>query len=285
MDVAKLCSVLDTDEYTVFDLLESPGAARKTVPAVMLPTTAGTGSEATPNSIVLVPEKELKIGIVNPQMIADYVILDAELLSKLPPKVCAATGVDALAHAIECYTSNKATPFSDLYALGALKLIYENLENAYSQPENLAAKQNMLLAAFYGGVSIAAAGTTAVHALAYPLGGKYHIAHGVSNAMMLTSVMRFNKPYCTDRLAKVCDALVPQPGLDKNAKADWVLDWLDRIVQQVHIPTDLKEFGVRPEDLETLVTLGMDCKRLLNNNCRVVTEADARKLYADLLLN
>ena len=148
MDIAKLASVLSTDAYTVRDLLENPGLAGKCVPSLMIPTTAGTGSEATPNSIVAVPEKGLKVGIVNDAMIADYVILDGEMITNLPRKIAAATGVDALAHAIECYTSNKANPFSDTFALEALDLILANIERACDDPDALDAKNAMLIAAF-----------------------------------------------------------------------------------------------------------------------------------------
>ena len=185
MDAAKLASVLVTDDYGVKELLDNPGMAQKCVPIVLIPTTAGTGAEVTPNAIVAVPEKELKVGIVNENMIADYVILDARMIKNLPRKIAAATGVDALAHCIECFTSNKANPFSDLYALEGLDLILNNIEKACDDPEAMAEKNRMQIAAYYGGLAITASGTTAVHALSYPLGGKYHIAHGVSNAILL----------------------------------------------------------------------------------------------------
>ena len=194
MDTAKLASILMTDEYGIKELLGTPGRAKKCIKTLMIPTTAGTGSEATPNAIVAVPEKQLKVGIVNTSMIADYVILDAVMIKHLPRKIAAATGVDALAHAIECWTSNKATPFSDLYALQALDMILNNIKRACDDPEAMDAKNQMQLASFYAGVAITASGTTAVHALSYPLGGKYHIAHGVSNAILLAPVMRFNEP-------------------------------------------------------------------------------------------
>ena len=203
MDAAKLASVLVTDAYGVKELLDNPGMAQKCVPIVLIPTTAGTGAEVTPNAIVAVPEKELKVGIVNENMIADYVILDARMIKNLPRKIAAATGVDALAHCIECFTSNKANPFSDLYALEGLDLILNNIEKACDDPEAMAEKNRMQIAAYYGGLAITASGTTAVHALSYPLGGKYHIAHGVSNAILLAPVMRFNSehPAVRERLA------------------------------------------------------------------------------------
>ena len=207
MDAAKLASVLVTDSYGVKELLDDPGMAQKCVPIVLVPTTAGTGAEVTPNAIVAVPEKELKVGIVNEHMIADYVILDARMIKNLPRKIAAATGVDALAHCIECFTSNKANPFSDLYALEGLDLILNNIEKACDDPEAMAEKNRMQIAAYYGGLAITASGTTAVHALSYPLGGKYHIAHGVSNAILLAPVMRFNSehPAVKERLAAAYD--------------------------------------------------------------------------------
>ena len=146
MDIAKLASILSADEYGVRELLEDPLLGKKYVPSVMIPTTAGTGSEATPNSIVAVPEKELKVGIVNPEMIADAVILDARMIAGLPRSIAAATGVDALCHAIECYTSNKSNPFSDTFALEALDLIINNIIEACDNPNAIDAKNNMLIA-------------------------------------------------------------------------------------------------------------------------------------------
>lgn len=135
MDTAKLASLLATERYTVKDLLDDPTLAVKTVKICLIPTTAGTGSEATPNVIVAVPEQELKIGIVNSSMVPDYVVLDAEMIRKLPRKIAAATGIDAMAHAIECFTSNKANPFSDIFALEAFDLIMNNIETACDDPD------------------------------------------------------------------------------------------------------------------------------------------------------
>lgn len=285
MDAAKLASILATDQYGVRDLLENPLLGKKCVPSLMIPTTAGTGSEATPNSIVAVPEKELKVGIVNPEMIADGVILDGEMIRRLPRKIAAATGVDALAHAIECYTSNKANPFSDTFALEALDLILNNIEAACDDPNAAEAKTKMLIAAFYAGIAITASGTTAVHALSYPLGGKYHIPHGVSNAMMLVPVMKFNEPVCRERFASAYDRAAHQKGtgLSVEDKSAWIIRRLDEIVKHLDIPTSLKEYGVPKEDLEVLVTSGMEVKRLLVNNMREVTAEDARRLYLKIL--
>ena len=285
MDAAKLASILITDEYGVKELLDRPGMAKKCVPILLIPTTAGTGAEVTPNAIVAVPEKELKVGIVNDNMIADYVILDARMIKNLPRSIAAATGVDALAHAIECYTSNKANPFSDTFALEALDLILENIEEACDNPEALGAKNKMQIAAFYAGIAITASGTTAVHALSYPLGGKYHIAHGVSNAILLAPVMRFNEPACRDKFASAYDRCCHEAERCGTAeeKSAWIIRRLEEIVKHLNIPTSLKEFGVPEEDLEGLVEAGMQVTRLLVNNMREVTAEDARRLYKEIM--
>ena len=255
-------------------------------PMVAIPTTAGTGAEVTPNAIVAVPEKELKVGIVNENMIADYVILDARMIKNLPRKIAAATGVDALAHCIECFTSNKANPFSDLYALEGLDLILNNIEKACDDPEAMEEKNRMQIAAYYGGLAITASGTTAVHALSYPLGGKYHIAHGVSNAILLAPVMRFNEPACRARLAAAYDRCCHdevKTCRTEEEKSAWIIARLESIVKHLDIPTSLKEFGVPEEDLEGLVAAGMEVQRLLVNNPREVTADDARKLYQEIM--
>ena len=256
MDAAKLASLLATESYTVKDLLDNPGLAVKTVKTCLIPTTAGTGSEATPNAIVAVPEK-----------------------------IAAATGVDALAHAIECFTSNKANPFSDMFALQAFDLIMNNIETACDDKEAMDAKNNMQIAAFYAGVAIACSGTTAVHALSYPLGGKYHIAHGVSNAMLLVPVMEFNEPVIRQKLAAAYDRAVhgEKTCATTEEKSAWVVKRMGEIVRHLDIPTSLTEFNVPVEDLDGLVEAGMQVTRLLNNNMRVVTAEDARAIYSQIL--
>ncbi|HIV33624.1 MAG TPA: iron-containing alcohol dehydrogenase [Candidatus Blautia intestinigallinarum] len=284
MDAAKLCSVLKGADYTVRDLLKDPTLARKQVKTVMIPTTCGTGSEATCNAIVAIPEEESKQGIVNDSMIPDYVILDSQMIRKLPKSIVAATGVDALAHVVECYTSKKATPFSDTYATAGAKLIFHNIREAYNNPDNMEAKSSMLLGAFYGGVAITGSGTTAVHALSYPLGGKYHIAHGVSNAILFAHVMEYNKEACKDRLAQLCDAVFPEQNKSSvDEKADYMIQQIADIVKVTDIPTDLNQFGVKMEDLDFLVDAGSKQTRLLVNNMRELSLEDIRTIYLKVL--
>lgn len=288
MDAAKLASVLVTDEYGVKELLDTPGRAQKCVPVVMIPTTAGTGAEVTPNAIVAVPEKELKVGIVNEHMIADYVILDARMIRQLPLHIAAATGVDAMAHAVECFTSNKANPFSDTFALEALDLILESIIPACTDPDAMEAKNRMQIAALYAGLAITASGTTGVHALSYPLGGKYHIPHGVSNAVLLIQVMRFNMglPAFAERLALAYDQVARDGSGCRTAeeKAGWVVDRMDEIVRILKIREDFESrYRIPPEDLEGLVAAGLEVKRLLVNNMREITPEDARAIYRTLI--
>ena len=285
MDTAKLASLLATERYTVKDLLDDPTLAVKTVKICLIPTTAGTGSEATPNAIVAVPEQELKIGIVNSSMVPDYVVLDAEMIRKLPRKIAAATGIDAMAHAIECFTSNKANPFSDIFALEAFDLIMNNIETACGDPDAMEAKNRMQIAAFYAGVAITCSGTTAVHALSYPLGGKYHISHGVSNAILLVPVMKFNEPVIRGKLAVAYDRIVhgEKTCTTEAEKSAWVVERMGQIVRHLDIPTSLSEFNVPREDLDGLVKAGMQVQRLLVNNMRTVTPEDARNIYLEIM--
>lgn len=280
MDAAKLASVLKGAPYTIKDLLNNPTQAEKKVKTVMIPTTCGTGSEATCNAIVAIPEEKSKKGIVNDNMIPDYVILDAQMIAKLPKAIVAATGVDALAHVVECFTSKKATPFSDCYALEGAKLIFANIREAYNNPDNMDAKNKMLIGAYYGGIAITGSGTTAVHALSYPLGGKFHIAHGVSNAILFAHVMKFNKDACAERLAVLCDAINPTYA-EKTVeeKADYVIDQIADIVKVTNIPTDLTQYGVTMDDLDFLVTAGSQQQRLLVNNMKELSLDDIRNIY------
>lgn len=283
MDAAKLVSVLCTDEYTITDLLDDPSPARKRIPTVMMPTTAGTGAEVTPNAIVAVPERELKVGIVSDAMMSDAVILDVDFIKGLPRGIAASTGLDALCHAIECFTSNKANPFSDIFALEALDLILKNIESACDNPDDLEAKRNMQLASFYAGFAITASGTTAVHALSYPLGGRFHVAHGVSNAILLMPVMRFNEPVCRERFAAAYDRCGLGDARTDEEKSAALLERMDAIVKHLDMPKNLGELGVEDVDLDSLTASGMEVTRLLVNNMREVTYDDARAIYEQIV--
>ncbi len=285
MDVAKVIAVLLKHPVSLRGLLDkSVALPGRGLPNIMVPTTSGTGSEATPNSIILVPEDELKVGIVSPLLMPDVVILDPLLTLTLPAHVTAATGMDALTHAIECYCSKKGNAFSDLYGLEAIRLIAGSIRRAFANGQDVAARADMLLGAFYGGVCIATSSTTAVHALAYPLGGKYRVPHGLSNAMLLPTVMAFNLVGNEARFATMARAM----GLDVAGCSDaqagaMFVDALRQLNVDLAIPNDLKTVGVRPDDLDGLVDGAAKVTRLLDNNPRPMARADMRAIYAELI--
>lgn len=284
MDAAKLFSVLVGADYTIRDLLEDSTKAKKMAKTIMIPTTCGTGAEATCNAIVAVPEKSVKIGIVSSEMIPDMALLEPEMIRRLPKSIIAATGVDALAHVVECFTSNKANPFSDTFAIQGAKLILQHIVRAYTNPDDMEAKEAMMVGAYYGGVAITASGTTAVHALSYPLGGKFHIAHGVSNAILFVPVMKMNQEACQDRLAQLCGMVYEETvSMGAQERADFLIGRIGQVVRETEIPTDLSAFGVTRKDLDFLVEAGSQQKRLLNNNRKQLTLEEIRSIYEEVV--
>lgn len=284
MDVAKIVAVLLKHPVSLRDLLNKAPMPGRGLPTVMVPTTSGTGAEATPNSIILVPEDELKVGIVSPLLMPDVVILDPLLTLTLPPAVTASTGMDALTHAIECYCSKKGNPFSDLYGLEAIRLIAGSIRQAFEDGRNVQARGDMLMGAFYGGVCIATSSTTAVHALAYPLGGKYRVPHGLSNAMLLPTVMEFNLEGSERRFAAMARAMgLPVDGLSERAAGERFIAALHDLNADLGIRSDLRTVGVAPSDLDGLVDGAAKVTRLLDNNPRPMSRADMRAIYQRLI--
>lgn len=284
LDSAKLLAVMLTDNPSLDDMIEGSLVHNRGLVTVMVPTTSGTGSEATPNAIVSVPSEKRKIGIVSELMVPDYVILDPGMTVTLPAKITAATGIDAMCHSIECFFSNKANPFSDMLALRSLKLIFISLKKAFHDPSNMEARENMLLASFYGGMCISTSGTTAVHALSYPLGGIYHIPHGVSNAILLAPVLRFNKDWIIDDLNEVAKLLSSNfSGLSKEQIADFVIQQIEELINDVNIPTKLDQLGVESPDIDELVESAAKVTRLLNNNPRELSKKDIRGIYESII--
>ena len=284
MDVAKLIAVLLNNDVTLRELLNKAPIAKRGLPTLMIPTTAGTGSETTPNSIVLVPEDELKVGIVSPKLMPDCVILDPNMTLGLPPAITASTGMDALCHAIECYTSKKGNPFSEMIALKAISLISRSIRRAFNTGTDIDARHDMLLGAMYGGMCIATSSTTAVHALAYPLGGKYRIAHGVSNAILLPFVMRFNAVGNEDKFRDVAVAMgLDVDPADSKAATEEFIEAIFELNRDLQIPSDLKRWNITAADLETLVEGAAKVTRLLDNNPRPMGKADIRAIYTQLI--
>ena len=281
MDAAKILAVLAGKDWSTVELAER-GAPGRGIPTVMIPTTAGTGSESTPNAIVLFPEKNLKVGIVSPYFMPDRVVLDPELILGLPPKLTASTGVDAFCHLLECFISKKANPVSDMMAREGMRLLLPALPRAYKNGADLEARSATLLAAYYGGACIAASGTTAIHALSYPLGGTYRVPHGVSNAALLVPVMSYQKKKIAPRLAEAARVigLVPNGGESSAEKAaDLLLDSLGSLVKELKIPTSLKDLGVPDGALASLTEAAYGVRRLLDNNPVDLSLKDIRAIY------
>lgn len=283
MDVAKLIAVLIAGEQPLHEMYGIGNVRGARLPLVQIPTTAGTGSEVTPISIVTTGATT-KMGVVSPRLYADLVILDATLTVGLPSVITAATGVDAMVHAIEAYTSRiKKNPLSDMLALQALRLLTANLATVCTDGTNLTARQDMLLGAMLAGQAFSNAPVAAVHALAYPIGGIFHVPHGMSNALVLPHVLRFNASHAEGHYAELASILAPDASGSNAARADAMIGAMTTLCKQVGIPTSLREFGIGEDHLDRLADDAMLQTRLLGNNPREVTRADALAIYAAAL--
>ncbi|WP_342474542.1 iron-containing alcohol dehydrogenase [Bacillus sp. FSL L8-0215] len=283
LDAAKILAVLKTNDQPISALVGTNLVEKRGVPTILIPTTSGTGSEVTPNAIVTFPEKELKIGMVSPHLLPDLVILDPALTLNLPKSITAATGMDAFTHALESYISNKANPFSDMFALESMRLISGSIQEAYHHGENMKARENMLVGAMYGGMALTSAGTAAVHAMAYPLGGKYKISHGVANSMLLPHVTAFNADHIIDRLEHVARAIGLAGAHTKQELAERVIHQIEDWTADLHIPQQLKAFGVSKEDVPALAQAASEVKRLMDNNPKPMSVSDIEQVYMKLL--
>ncbi|MVW56286.1 iron-containing alcohol dehydrogenase [Sphingomonas chungangi] len=280
MDVAKLAAYL-LGSGDDLDTIWGVGNARGTgLPLVLVPTTAGTGSEATPVSIITLPGDE-KRGVSSSALIAEHAVLDPLLTLGLPRSVTAATGMDAMVHAIEAYTSaHLKNPMSDMLAREALRLLARNLLMACETPDDTAARSAMLLGAHLAGVAFANAPVAGVHALAYPLGGRFHVPHGLSNVLMLPHVLGFNMHAAMPLYAELGPIVDPVlEGLGQQAQAAGLVEALRRMSETAGMPQHLRDVGVAAADLDTLAADAMMQERLLRNNPRPIAIEDARLLY------
>lgn len=294
MDVAKLAAYLLGSGDALADIYGVDQARGRRLPLVLIPTTAGTGSEATPIAIVTVdapekkgPEKKgaEKKGVVAAALYADRAVLDAELTVGLPPAVTAATGLDAMVHAIEAYTSARLkNPLSDMLARQALGLLAAHLRTAVHDGADRPAREAMLLGAHLARVAFANAPVGGVHALAYPLGGHFHVPHGLSNALMLLAVMRHNLPVAGPLYAELAPLVVPElASRPPAARVEGLLAGLAALIDDCRLPRRLRDVGVGEADLDRLAADALKQQRLLINNPVPITLADARRLYAEVL--
>lgn len=280
MDVAKLAAYLIGSGEDLDTLWGVGKAGGSRLPLALVPTTAGTGSEATPVSIITLGGSE-KRGVSSAALISDWALLDPELTTGLPRDVTAATGLDAMVHAIEAYTSARLkNPMSDMLAREALRLLSANLIRACDDPDDLGGREQMLLGAHLAGVAFANAPVAGVHALAYPLGGHFHVPHGLSNALMLSHVLGHNMPAAMTSYAELGVLLEPKLAEQgKQAQAQGFVGHMIELGRRAGLPQRLRQVGVTSEHLDLLAREAMKQERLLVNNPCPITEADARRLY------
>ena len=275
MDVAKVVAVLATGQQSLPELYGVDQVTSERLPLVLIPTTAGTGSEVTPVAVITTGATT-KAGISSARLLPDVAVLDPQLTLGLPPHVSAMTGIDAMVHAIEAFTSKvKKNPISDTLARRALQLLAGHQRRVLSHPNDMAAREAMLLGATLAGQAFANAPVAAVHALAYPLGGHYHMPHGLSNALMLPAVLRFNAPVC-EALYLDLATLLPQP---VGPGVEGFVVWFEQLIADAGLPQSLFDAKVPEQDLPMLASDAMQQQRLLVNNPVTVDESAALALY------
>ncbi len=282
MDTAKLVAVLTQSKQTLSDIFGVNNVQGTRLPLIQVPTTAGTGSEVTPISIVTTDET-VKVGIVSSQLLPDIALLDPNLTLGLPPHVTAATGIDAMVHAIEAYTSKlKKNVYSDMLACKALSLMAPNIETAVDDGQNLPARTAMMLGATLAGQAFANAPVAAVHALAYPLGGHYHIPHGLSNSLLLPHVMSYNAASTAPLYASLAPLILADKAVTGNTDTEIckeLIRYVANLIVKLGLPNTLESVGIAECDLPMLAKEAMKQQRLLVNNPRHVSEQNALDIY------
>ncbi len=280
LDIAKVTSIMVTNPGKIDGLFGIDLVPRPGIPVILVPTTAGTGSEVTPIAILSDTKEKLKKGIVSPHLFPEVAIVDPKLTVGLPPSVTAFTGMDALTHAIEAYVSINATHLSDLLAVRAMELISKNLRMAYAYGENLDARSSMMEGSLLAGIAFANAGVGAVHAFAYPLGGEFHLAHGLTNTLMLPYVMRYNILGCPYKFATMARAFGEKvEGLSELEAAEAAVRFVERLSDDLRVPRRLRDVGIPAKAISGLAGAAMKVTRLLANNPRKIGLEDANAIY------
>jgi alcohol dehydrogenase class IV len=284
MDIASITSVMLTNPGTIYDyfginLVKNPG-----IPTILIPTTAGTGAEATPNAILTDTKEKLKKAVVSPYILPRVAIVDPLLTLSMPPSVTSSSGIDALTHAIESFTSNNATILTDLFAKEAIIFIGRSIRTAVANGSNLEARYDMSIGSLYAGISLANAGVTAVHALAYPLGGQFNVAHGIANGLLLPYVMEFNVLGNIPKFAQIAQFLGEKVDhmslLDQAYQAARAVK---SIYRDLKIPQSLTELNVPKAVIPGMSKAAMNVTRLMGNNPRTMTVQDVERIYEKAL--
>ncbi len=279
MDVAKLVAAMHDSDEDIREVFGNGILSGRNTHLICLPTTSGTGSEVSPNAIILDEDIVLKKAVISPHLVPDASYVDPILTLSVPPDVTAATGMDAMTHCIEIYTNRFAHPMIDLYSLQGIRLIGANLKSACENGGNIEARAGMSLGSLYGGLGLGPVNTGAVHALSYPLGGEFHISHGVSNSLFLPHVLEFNIPAAPDRHAQIALALGVEPAGSDLETAKLGLERIRELSRECGIPSNLSELGIPRDAIERMAESAMSVTRLLKNNSRELEDSDALKIY------
>ncbi len=282
LDVAKVAAGLFNSPGGVRDYLGVNLIRREGLPLIAIPTTAGTGSETTGIAILTDAEAGVKQGIVSTSLFPHLAIVDPELTVSLPPAVTAYTGIDALIHAVEAYLSVNASSISDALALQAINLISSSIRECYTNGSNISARGKMAEGSLLAGMAFANAGVGAVHAFSYPLGARYHLAHGLSNALMFIPVLSFNLDSVPDRMRQIGEVMgLRLDGATEKEAGEATIKAIATLLSDLGIPANLKEAGVREETLAAMASAVLEIKRLLNNNPRQIDYLDALAIYGE----
>ncbi|MFT5428797.1 MAG: alcohol dehydrogenase class IV [Psychrobacter glaciei] len=281
MDTAKAVAIYSGETRLLSELFGEDKVAPRKIPLICMPTTAGTGSEVTNISILLDVQAQIKKGIVSNELLPDVAIVAPELTLSCPAFVTAASGVDALVHAVESYLSNFASEITKSLSIAAIRMIVDALPIAYQEPTNIAAREKMATASLMAGLAFGNAGVGAVHALAYPLGGRFHLSHGVSNAVMFSHVMRWNSTSCPDKFVDIAIAMGASHSISESDAGDYVVAKIEALCVAVAIPKQLREFGIEFDDLNELATSASAVTRLLRNNPRQLSVKDIETIYQE----
>ncbi len=281
LDVSKLVAALYDGREDVRAVFGIGLLKARSLPLVAIATTAGTGADVSPAAILLDEAERLKKGVISPHLVPDLAICDPEPTHSMPPPVTAASGIDALVHCMEAYANKHAHPIVDVYALEGIRRIGRSIETAVRDGSNRTARADVMLGALYGGLCLGPVNTAAVHALSYPLGGEYRVAHGVANSLLMPAVFRFNLPAMPERYADIAVALGVPRESTALATAEAGLRRLAELSRNCGIPQRLRDVGVPEADLPRLAVESMKVTRLLKNNPREVTAADAERIYRE----
>jgi alcohol dehydrogenase class IV len=278
LDVAKGAAIVIANGGKIEDYMGIGLVPKRGIPTILVPTTSGTGSEATKYAIFTAGN--MKQGVIDPNLYASVAIVDPELTISMPPRITAATGMDALCHGIETYTSLAATPISDLIAKECITLVSRSLRNAIFNGKDVEARSDMSLGSFYGGLGLTNASVTAVHALSFPLGADYHVAHGEANAVMLPYVMRFNCLGNMKRFAEIAGLMGEKvESLSFRQAAEKSADAVETLMKDIRVPYHLRDLKIPREAIPSMAERALTVQRLLGNNPRAIALKDIIEIY------